>query len=431
MKKIKNFIDEIRKKVSLKPLLENREFTIPFSIGVAIVLWLIIMINQNPIREQVFTDITATISLENTVLSEMGLGITNDISSQKFTVRLSGPNYIVSSLKPEDFILNADVTDVNAAGTYKLALVGSRNSNKTGYTFAGISPAEVEVTFDFIDTKEFLITPKIVGVVATEGLVAETPVVNGLTDNKISIKGPRAIMEKIDSVVAYAEVNKTISSTQTYNADIIIYDAQGREIDMTGLFIENKQVKVSVTISKKAKLPVKAAFNNLPAGLEAKDMSYTIDHSSVTVVGTPEVVEKMTELTLSPIDFTSVSTTSNSFEASLVLPDGVKLLDSIEFFTVSIDTSNYNEKTFTISSSKIKYSGLSPTLTAKVNGSIKNVKICGPSQDIKNIKSDDIYAVVNLSDHTAGEYTVSVTIKSDKYPKIWQVGQYSVVVTVK
>ena len=251
MKIISNFIKKIGQGISLRVLLDNKRFTIPFSIGVAIVLWLIVMINQNPIREQVFTDITATVSLENTVLNDMGLGIINDVSAQKFTVKLSGPNYVVSALKPEDFIINADVTDVNAAGTYKLALTGARNSNKTGYTFASITPAEVEVTFDFIDTKEYTVTPKIVGVVATEGLIAETPVVNGLADNKISIKGPRAVMEKIDSVVAYAEVNKTISSTQTYNADIIVYDAQGKELDMTSLFIENKTVKVSVPISKK------------------------------------------------------------------------------------------------------------------------------------------------------------------------------------
>ena len=92
MKKFSDFIKKLRKNVSLKPLLDNKRFTIPFSIGVSIILWLIIMINQNPIREQVFTDITATVSLENTVLAERGLGITNDISAQKFTVKLDTLN---------------------------------------------------------------------------------------------------------------------------------------------------------------------------------------------------------------------------------------------------------------------------------------------------------------------------------------------------
>ena len=427
--KIKGLVDRVGQWLNLKNLLYNKRFTVPFSVCVSVTLWLMIMINQNPIRDQIFNDITATVSIENTVLSEMGLGIVSDITSQKFSVKLSGPNYIVSSLKPEDIILSADVTDVNAAGTYKLKLVGGRNSSKTGYTFAGITPSEIEVTFDFIDTKEFVVTPKIIGVGAAEGLVAETPVVNGLEGGEITIKGPRTIMEKIDSVVAYAEVNKTLSSTQTYNAEIQVYDEQGYLIDMSQLVIDNKIIKVSVPISKKAKLPVRVAFNNLPAGLAKGGMSYTVDHESVTVIGAPEVVSKMTEVVLSPIDFTTVSKTANQFEVSLALPDGVKLLDNIEFFTVTIDTSGYSEKTLNVTN--IKYSGLSDSLSAKISGGIRNVKICGPRADINKIKASDLYAVVDLSDKTAGEYTVSVIIKSNLYPQVWQVGQYNVAVTVK
>lgn len=428
VEKIKKLLKKISQRLNLRLLLENKRFTIPFSIAVAIVLWLTITINDNPIRQQVFNDIPATVSIENTVVSEMGLGIVSDISTQKFSVSLSGPNYVVSSLKPEDIILNADVTDVNKAGTYKLKVTGSRNSSKTGYTFASITPSEIEVTFDFIDTKEYTVIPKVIGVVAAEGLIAETPIINGIENGVITIKGPRNTMEKIDSVVAYSEVNKTLSSTQTYNADIKVYDKNGNEIDKTYLVMDTNTVKLSVPISKKLTLPVKAAFNNLPSGLSVNDIAHTIDHEKVTIIGTPEVVSKMTSVTLSPIDFTSVSKNSNTFESSLVLPEGVKLLDNIEFFLVTVNTSNYTEKTLNITN--IKYSGLSSSLKA-TSGSVKNVKICGSREDIKNIKASDLYAVVDLSDRTAGQYTVTVTIKSDKYPKVWQVGQYNIAVTVK
>ena len=84
-KRIKMLTEKISQKISLRLLLENRRFTIPFSVCVAVVLWLIIMINQNSIRDQVFSDISATVSIENTVVSEMGLGIVSDISAQKFS----------------------------------------------------------------------------------------------------------------------------------------------------------------------------------------------------------------------------------------------------------------------------------------------------------------------------------------------------------
>jgi len=422
-------LNDLKVKFSLKNLLDNKRFTVPFSIGVAFVLWLIIMINQNPIRQQTFNDIPVNVSLENTVVGETGLGIINDVASQKFTVVLSGPNYIVSTLKPEDFILNAEVADVTAAGTYKLDISGVRNSSKSGYTFASITPDTVEVTFDFIDTKEYTVIPKLVGVGAAEGLVAETPIINGLENGMTTIKGPRSVMDKIDSVVAYAEVNKTLDSTQTYDANIVVYDEKGKALDMTNLVLTTPSVKVSVPISKKVTLPVNPSFKNMPSGLALKNIKYTVDHNKVTVVGPPDVVEKMTSVTLSPIDFTSVSTGTKKFEVSLVLPDGVKLLDNIEVFIVSIDTEGYREKIIGVTD--IKFTGLADSMKAKTGKTIKNVKICGPSADIKKIKASDVYAVIDLRDKTVGEYTVDVQIKSQKYNKIWQVGTYSVAVTVE
>lgn len=427
--KIKKLIEKFRQNLNFRLLLENRRFTIPFSIAVSVILWLVITVNDNPIRQLVFNDITATVSIDNTVISEMGLGIVNDISSQKFSVSLSGPNYVISSLKPEDIMLNADITDVTKAGTYKLKLTGNRNSGKSGYTFASITPAEIEVTFDFIDTKEYTVVPKITGAAAQEGLVAETPIINGLENGIVTIKGPRSTMEKIDTVAAFAEIDKTLDSTQTFTADIKAYDKDGKEIDATNLVFSTNSVSVSVPISKKVVLPIKVAFNNLPDGLTADDIKHSIDHEKVTIVGTPEIVSKMTSVTLSPIDLTLVSKSSQTFEATLVLPDGVKLLDNIEFFTVTIDTSNFAEKTLSVSN--IKYLGLSSSLKATVNADIKNVKICGDKNAIRNITEKDLFAVVDLSDKTAGDYTVSVIIKSDKYKNVWQVGQYSIAVTVK
>lgn len=427
--KIKKFIEKFRQKINFRVLLDNKRFTISFSIIVSIILWLIITLNDNPVRSQVFNDISATVSIENTVISEMGLGIVNDISSQKFSVSLSGPNYIVSSLKPEDIMLNADITDVTKAGTYKLKLTGNRNSSKTGYTFTSITPEEIEVTFDFIDTKEYNVVPKIVGAAAAEGLVAETPIINGLENGVVTIKGPRSTMEKIDTVAAFAQIDKTLESTQTYTADIKAYDKEGKEINASNLVFSTNTASVSVPISKKLTLPVKAAFNNLPEGLTADNIKHSIDHKAVTIVGTPEVVSKMTSAELSPIDLTLVSKASQTFESTLVLPDGARLLDNIEFFTVTIDTEDFEEKTLSVSN--IKYSGLDSSLKANVSTDIKNVKICGNKNDIKNISSKDLYAVVDLSDKPAGDYTVSVIIKSDKYKNVWQVGQYNVAVSVK
>ena len=122
---------------------------------------------------------------------------------------------------------------------------------------------------------------------------------------------------------------------------------------------------------------------------------------------------------MSAIDFYDISSSSNVFEVSAILPDGVKLLESIDYFKVSIDVSNYADVVLDIKN--IRCTGLGSNLKAKTDTRIRNVKLCGPADIIANIKSSDFYAVVDLTDKSAGDYTVEVVIKSDVYKNVWQV----------
>lgn len=345
---------KIPQHLRLSYLIYNKHFTVALSIVIAFAMWLGITMTQNPIRTQTFTNVSAAISIEGTAASEMGLGIVSDVASQKFTVTVSGPNYAVSSLKEEDFILTASVVDINSAGTYTLDVIGSSNSSKTGYNFTSISPSTIDVTFDYIDAKEFTLVPKLIGVSAAEGLVAETPVVSDSQQNTITIRGPRTTMDKIAYVGTLAEVNKTLSTSQTYDSDVVLYDSnekiiyrftsEGLVYDASDNLITNSfltlsftSVKVLQPISKMATVSCKAVFSNLPEGMSESDISYKIDQTKVTIIGTPEVVDKINSISLSTIDFRKVSASSNIFEVAPSLPDGVKLLESIDYFTVSID----------------------------------------------------------------------------------------------
>lgn len=424
----------------------NKKVAMAFSLLLSFAIWISVMVNQNPVREQVFTDVSANISVEGTAVSKLGLGIVSDISTQKFIVTVSGPNYIVSSLTSDDFVLSANVSEINSAGTHTLKIVGTRNSQKDGYTFKSITPATLDVVFDYIDSKEFTIVPKLTGVSASEGLIAETPVVANSEQSTLVVKGPRSTVGKIASACAVADVDKTLSETQTFDSYVVLYDedgailyrfsSDGSVLDANGNTVTNSYLSLSYTtlkitqpISKKVTLPVKATFINLPEGLNENKISYKIDHDEVTVIGTPDVVSKLYEIALAPIDFTNVSSKSGVFEVSATLKDGVKIFDAIESFKVEIDVSDYTEKTFTVSN--IKCTELNSSLNVTSDKYIKNVKVCGPKNVISEITAKDLYAVADLSDKSAGSYTVSVVIKSDKYKSVWQVGSYSIAVNIK
>ena len=130
---------------------------------------------------------------------------------------------------------------------------------------------------------------------------------------------------------------------------------------------------------------------------------------------------------LSPIDLTAVSPTANSFDVSAKLPEGVRLVDNIEYFNVKLNIDNYSQKVITVSD--ITCNGLGSGLKIQNIAEIKNVRICGPKSVIKNIGS--AYAEIDLSGKTAGQHSVEVNISFKENNNVWAIGTYTTTVSIK
>lgn len=414
---------------SFRKLLYNKRFTIPLSVFMAFVIWLSIMINQKPTMQRTFADITVNVNLENTFAAENKMSIIGDISEQRFTVVVRGPNYVVSSLTSSDFGLYASAAAVDEPGEYDLDVAATNSTANAEYEILSITPPKIKINFDYIETKEFTITALAEGATASEGLIAENGVVSGTESDTVTIKGPRSVVNKIETVVANAKVNKTLSASETFDADIVLYDEDGGTIDQKHLTLSTSKAKVTVPISKKKTVPVTVAFSNLPGGFNTKTLKTKIDHSTVTIIGTPDTIDKTKSVTLSPIDITAVSLSSGSFDVSPKLPDGVRLLDSIEHFTVTFDLKDYAEKTVTVK--KFKSSGLKAGLKSSGATEMVNVKVCGPKSVISNLKDSQVFASFDLTDKNAGEHTIDALIGFENIKSVWQVGSYKASVTIE
>lgn len=424
MTKISKFISSF----SLKKLLGNKRFTIPISIILAFIIWLVIVTKENPIIDRSFADMSVNVNLDNTIASENGMSMVGDISSQKFTVIARGPTYLINSLKSENFNVYASAAAVDSPGEYDLDVVALPVDANKGYEVLKVVPSTVKVSFDYIDTKEFTVKALAEGVTASEGLIAENSVVSGAESDTITIQGPRTVLNKIDSVVAFANVNKTLSASQTFDATIKLYDKNSKELPIENLTLSATKVKVTVPISKKKTVSVKVDFSNLPEGFDTSTLSYTINTKSVTVIGTPETVDKIKNISLSPIDISKVDRQNNSFDVSAALPDGVRLLDNIEHFTVKFNLYNYISRKIDVS--KFTFKNLNGDLKAS-GYKLKNIVIFGPRRAVNNLDVKEVYAAVDLTNKKTGEHTVQVVLGFKEDNNIWALGSYDTSVTVK
>lgn len=422
---------------SADKLFYNKKFAILFSLIASVIFWMVITATESPTAENSISGLSISVPTENSVASELGLDVIGDISNLKAAVTVKGPAYVISALGEKDLAVTASLSNVTNAGTYELELRANKQAGSLNGEFeiASISPATITVTFDYIDTKQFTVTPVAVGASAVEGLVAENPVVSDSNNATLSFKGPRKEIEKIDRVVATAEVNSVLNATASFDATLKVYNAAGEELDTSVYTITTADgagaphLKISVPISKTKTVPLVAAFTNAPGVFSSSAVQYSLSERQIDVIGPPETVDTITQIKLSEIDFDKISNTSTSFTATPVLPDGVKSVDNIESVTVTVQgLEDYMTKTVTVKD--INYAASGSNQTAKLSRSIRNVKICGPRSVLNKLTSNDFYAEIEISGKTNGEHTVSARIKCRKSNAVWQVGTYNATVTI-
>lgn len=423
-------MSEKQRKLSLSRLINNNKAILIFSIIIAVIFWLTIKIGPNTTTVRTITDITVNITTEDTAVGALGLDVISGGTNQKVNVRVQGPSYVVNALTSSDILVTASMSDVTAAGTYRLPLVASKNSTTlTDYTILGVTPSELEVTFDNISTKSFTPVAYAEGAKATEGLIAESAIITDTAYSTLEISGPATELQRISTVQAYAAVNKTLSASESFDAVIRLLDEDGNEIDQTPFTLGYQTLKITVPIYKSRQLGIVPTFTNLPPDYVASAVPYTLSATTVNVIGPPEVIDNLTQIELTPIDFDNVSPASLSFTCQLSLPNAVKDVENLGSVEVTLGLDNLTTARFTVST--VNCINLdSPNLTATVTQNIRNVELCGDAAVIAAIQEGNIYAEVDLSGKASGEYNVLANIKVNGVGNVWQVGTYSVLVTI-
>ncbi len=405
----------------------NKNLLIPLSVFIAIVFWVVITITQNPVRNVSVSNVPVTINTEGTVISELGLGIVGEYTDE-VTVKLSGPSYIVSSVKPSDLIVTASLAEVKSAGEYELELTASRVGTTTGYSVVGVKPSRIKVNFDAFDTNSFSVIAVANGASAKKGLVAESAIITDSEQSAIIVTGPHNKMSEIAEVRAVADVNKTLSETTSFNANLVFVDKDGNEIDSKNLNYNDQTIKITVPISKKRTLSVVPNFINPPNYYKRNAVPCTLSEKSITVIGPPETIDSMNSVELEGIDFSDITSGKKSFDVPLNLPNGVKSVNNVEYITVKLDLKNISKKTVVVKN--IKAENLKPGLNVSLATDVQ-VTFYGNAAQLKNFSSKDAYISVDASEKTAGDYTLDAKINIKTAGMVWAVGEYQATVTLK
>ncbi len=422
MKWLKNF--------SFKKLFSSKKFAVSFSIVVSFIFWLIIVIDQNPSQERPLYNVPVSITAEGTELENLNMDVISKNIGDTVTVNVSGPSYVVSSLKPDDLLVTVDLKTIDKPGEYVLNLMLQKLSGKKEYEWT-IDPATVTIVVDKIVEQKMDVEIVAPGITLDLDSDPNLSLLPFDVKDQITVTGPQSEISKLAAVKAECKEVAKLSSSKTFTGNIKLYDVNGKEMSYDSFTLSYETVDFTAKVMKHKTVPLKAVFIGMPA--DVGNLPYTITLKSgekiteVDVQGEPEAINALSFVELGSINFSDVTTSKNSFEVPLSLPtNGVELTDPIETVVVKFDVSGYSQKS--LGQIKINVSNAPTGLTID-RDSLKIVNFMVPKSSARNFDASDITASVDLTGKVAGD-SVAVTIAS-KIKGVWAYGTYNVTVKSK
>jgi|GEM_PF-3489386 len=414
--------------LSLSSIFRNNKMILVLSVLIAVAIWVAV----SPTGERVFSDVPLTVSIKDAPpLEKRGLQVIEG-DTHSIKVKINGRKFAISSLTKDDIklFISLDGIDENES----VHMLDVKYEPSDSYKIVEIIPAKVKVVIGRIDTMRFTAEVIASGIIPDEGLVADPPM---LADGRttIEITGRKQELELIGHVRVIAQIKeneKNLSATKSFPAVLEITDHYNNVLPLDKYNFTNdlNDTMVTVPIVKKKTVPIKAVFTGAPPDFENNVLPHTLDMKEALISGPPDVVDKLTELKLQPVDFSEISPSSDSFDLKLELPPGITAPNTPEFIKLQINTDNLKSVTFDVVSAKA-----AEDITSDITVEIlkKTVIIIGNKDITDKLTANDFYFMYNIGElgEAKGRHTLVANVVCTKSGAVWAFGSYQVQINIK
>jgi len=374
---------------------------------VAVGLWVLVMIDKNPMGEKPFYRIPVTIkNVEALTRGSTSYMLMENKDSFTVNVKVKGLYNDLLKLQAKDIKATAEITDFKEGLNSLLVEIEVPNEMKVDV----ITPKYITCTIDQIVSVSVDVLVQYQGVQAS-GFHLEYGASN---PDSVIVKGPRSIVNSVSSAVAVVNV-EGMQENVVQNKPVVLYDNTNKEIDTKFLTISPSSVEASYDILPTKTVPVKPVFIGEPAeGYKLTDL--TIDMESVEIAAPKEILDTIVELETEPIDITDAGLNVMS-EKKIVTGKNVKIVGKTNKANVTAIIEEIVDKEFVFDFGDIEFAnkGDDYTITPIDENQKITVAIKATSTIMNKINKENIKLVVDLMDSVEGlnEILLSVTTDSD------------------
>ncbi len=403
-------------------MLKNSAFTqnismIILSLLVAFFLWAVATESENPTIQR---PISAPIYLEVENLPEGMMRYESE--KNRVQVVLRAPKTIWDTLQTDDFHAFVDLTGAKVGKVTRPVQVEVR---RDPVQIVDVTPKEVTLTVEAIEEKDVPVEVKMQGSPML-GYTAETPVI---VPRSIKIQGPASMVNKVTRMQVTIELNNQRMDLQG-DFEPIPLDENGEPVSYIAFNPKTVTVNVPVrALSGYRDLAIKAKVVGQPApGYRITNV--TVKPTIVTVVGRSSAVQSASGyLETEPINLED-ATQSMTLTAFLQTPEGITvLIPPTPQVTVTVGI-EVIESGLTVEQEPI-LQGLGEDLVVTVEPTSTVAILSGPIAIMDVLDPNDVQIVLDLTDLTVGEYTLTPRVYAPEGVRAQSILPESVIVTIK
>lgn len=367
----------------------------------AMVLWMYVMAIVDPEETKLFENIPVTITNKNE-LNERDLVI---YPEQELTTNI----YVTGKLSN---LKKVTKDDINVYGQINNPLEGNNEiylkvstSQRVNYDFK--NPVMI-VTLEKIISEDKSIKVDITG-------SGKNNVDNiMLQDNidKVSVSGPRSLVNKVKRVVGTVKVNGELNDfSQSIKLEPV--DANGKVVE--GIELEKDSVNVNITSLTQKTVPITLKLSdNSESGV-----NYTMSQNTVTIKGKKDIVDSINDIETQPVKLSEILP-GTSKDIYLQVPSGITIEtkyitikknseeNAVAEYTYTAENIEIRNNTENIDKSKIKFPN-------SINVSIEYL------QSIGSINKDDIKLYIDLNEVSLEDNTCKI-----KYESIYEIEKINI-----
>ncbi|MBQ8814160.1 MAG: hypothetical protein IJZ85_06685 [Lachnospiraceae bacterium] len=372
----------------------------------AVLLWLLIMNNNDPVTT--FTVTGIPVELVNAEVLEQNSLVYEVVGSKTVSVSVTTRTKDKRKITSKDFKATADLAniyDVTSNVEVKVELVGEdaslvRNWLQIDY---GVSIATEEIV-----TRLFKIE------VVQEGQVEDGYDYRQctLSSEMVALTGAVSKLNDVSAVKAFVDVSESAES-ETMTVPLEFYNASGREIrslnDM-GIQAEMREVEVDVVVQKTSPVSLDVVVNNkekVAAGY--RYITYRISQQSISVIGTMQSIAGLDKIQIE-IDAEGASgELTRQIDIQEYLPDNVTVAGGNTLITVSLVVEPEGTVELEVPSRNISFEGQEGPWAYYIHQPLITVSVFGLESDWEKLTGEDIYLIANVSGMGVGDHILTLS----------------------